>query len=98
MATRDELLVEARQVVLGMVNARVRSDVTDTRFLLHAWIAQCQAAGVSDIDAWAIYATAATVWTTQLIHSKAQQSGYSVEQVVQDLAAATAEWAVNGGG
>lgn len=92
------MLIEARQLVVGVINARVRGDVTDTRFLLAGWFGEVRRNGYSDPQGWSWLFTAAVVWATQLAVCHAEHTGVSIEQAVQELGAATAEWAVHGGG
>lgn len=92
-----ELLVEAKRVAVGVAGARIRSDVTDTRFLLAGYINQAVQRGLSVCEAWELLAVAALTWLPQLAVRAAAAEAIDAEQVVMQLGEAAAAWAVDGG-
>lgn len=93
-AARDKLYTEAVRTALAVSKARAEGSVPDVVVLYQAYLNDARRLGFGDRDAWQMLAVAAIVWVCRLTREQAQSLGVELDELYQDIATETAEWAI----
>lgn len=95
--TDGQLYQEAIRVVPAMVKAKQRSDAEAMLHLYRGFHAEARRLEVRQDRAWAIFASAAIYWVTQLTTVHARHHDVEPSEAADQMVAAAVDWLVDAG-